>query len=131
KMLHGTSGHADRQGLLNWYGAFKKKPSTVFVNHGDDEACEAFKELLIKEYGCRAIAPYSGAEFDLLSEEFINEAEGVRIKKNKETNSGAGHNSAVSSAEALLKLLQANKGLSNSLLRGIKEDIEKIINKIK
>lgn len=40
--LHGTSGHADRAGLQNWVHSFVKKPELVFVNHGDEEACEAF-----------------------------------------------------------------------------------------
>ena len=45
-VLHGTSGHADQKGLFNWVEAFAKKPETIFVNHGDTEACEAFQALL-------------------------------------------------------------------------------------
>ena len=41
-MLHGTSGHADKEGLLNWLAGFREKPKMVFVNHGDDSSCKAF-----------------------------------------------------------------------------------------
>lgn len=51
--LHGTSGHADRDGLLDWISAFREKPELVFVNHGDENSCEDFKNLLI-EKGYRA-----------------------------------------------------------------------------
>ena len=40
--LHGISGHADRDGLLKWVQAIKRKLRVVFVNHGDEENCEAF-----------------------------------------------------------------------------------------
>ena len=32
--LHGTSGHADRRGLIDWLSRFEQKPRTVFLNHG-------------------------------------------------------------------------------------------------
>ena len=41
-MLHGTSGHADKEGLLAWLAGFREKPKMVFVNHGDDSSCKAF-----------------------------------------------------------------------------------------
>ncbi|MBD9018230.1 MAG: MBL fold metallo-hydrolase, partial [Coprococcus comes] len=43
-VLHGTSGHADRDGLLQWVQAISRKPRVVFVNHGDEENCEAFRD---------------------------------------------------------------------------------------
>ena len=43
--LHGTSGHADQQGLLHWVETFKKKPGVIFVNHGEDDACETLRNL--------------------------------------------------------------------------------------
>ncbi len=77
--LHGTSGHADKNGLLNWIKGFKTKPKTVFVNHGDEESCEAFRDTLINDFGYSAIAPYSGTEFDLLSGELISNVRPERI----------------------------------------------------
>lgn len=63
--LNGVSGHADRDCLLSWVLGFdEKKPSHIFVNHGDDEACTAFRDLLA-ENGFDASAPYSGSVYDL------------------------------------------------------------------
>ena len=58
-VLPGVSGHADKQGLLNWINAMEQKPAHVFVNHGDDDACTAFSACLREEYGYEADAPYS------------------------------------------------------------------------
>jgi len=35
--LYGFSGHADRTGLLNWLGHFKKPPRKVFLTHGEEQ----------------------------------------------------------------------------------------------
>jgi metallo-beta-lactamase family protein len=66
--LHNISGHADKQGLLDWINGAKTKPSKVFVNHGEDGVCDSFAECLRNEYGYDAVAPYSGASYDLLTE---------------------------------------------------------------
>ncbi|MBU3190732.1 MBL fold metallo-hydrolase [Clostridium bowmanii] len=49
--LQGLSGHADRQGLINWIDHMKTKPKEIFLVHGDMDAQKSFKELLdSKEY---------------------------------------------------------------------------------
>ena len=63
--LDGLSGHADREGLLTWINAFKKKPDRVFMVHGDDLVCTKFANLLRSDYDLVADAPFSGSEFDL------------------------------------------------------------------
>jgi len=45
--LHGLSGHADRDGLFEWVQSFKKKPKQILLVHGDTEAQQSFKELLV------------------------------------------------------------------------------------
>jgi len=80
-MLPGVSGHADNPGLLRWIGGFTKKPEQIFVNHGDDEACEAFAGCLREERGFQAFAPYSGTVYDLKKGEFIYVAQPVAAKK--------------------------------------------------
>lgn len=47
--LQGLSGHADRQGLLNWVEAIKNKPKEILLVHGDQPAQESFKKLLESE----------------------------------------------------------------------------------
>ncbi|MBQ1991799.1 MAG: MBL fold metallo-hydrolase, partial [Clostridia bacterium] len=130
--LHGTSGHADRAGLFNWILAFKKKPELIFVNHGNENACEDFKKLLI-EQGYRAEAPYSGTEYDLATGKMTIYTEGVLIdrvqlfKGNKRATML--YNDLVSEAEKLLMLVKGRRGRANKdnakLTSQIRELIEK------
>lgn len=64
--LEGVSGHADRNGLINWLRGIKKQPAQVFVNHGADTVCDSFAAAVTSELGIPAAAPYSGDSFDLL-----------------------------------------------------------------
>ncbi len=44
--LQGLSGHADRNGLINWIDHIKIKPKNIFLVHGDENSQKSFKELL-------------------------------------------------------------------------------------
>ncbi len=72
QLLSGVSGHADEPGLIRWLEGFEKKPSRVFVNHGDDESCTGFASEVSDRFGIPADAPYSGSEFDLAKGEWIS-----------------------------------------------------------
>ena len=115
--LHGTSGHADQAGLLRWLQGFREKPKTVFVNHGDDEACEAFKNLLCQQFGYNAEAPYSGAEYDLITGKMTVFADGKKIDRigaaKGSARARAVHGELVAAAEALLALAKRCAGRSN------------------
>ena len=78
--MPGKSGHADRDGLLRWINAFEKKPQIVFVNHGEGEVCDIYVRTLREEYGFAASAPYSGAEFDLLTGKYNSYPDGKPVK---------------------------------------------------
>ena len=65
------SGHADMRGLISWISCFNKKPSFVFVNHGDDSSCMSFAETVTEQFGIPAAAPYAGSEYDLIRNEWI------------------------------------------------------------
>ena len=80
-LLDGISGHADREGLIRWLSAFEKKPSYVFVNHGDDLSCTGFAACVNELLGIQSSAPYSGSVFDLLKGEWFRLAEPVIKKK--------------------------------------------------
>ena len=116
RTLKGTSGHADRDGLLNWVRGIQGKPQKVFVNHGDEEACEAFKALLIQE-GLDAEAPYSGTEYDLLTGRMTAYADGKRIDRAQVLKSGSRaaqiYKDLVAAAEELLGLCKKCAGRSN------------------
>ena len=133
--LHGTSGHADRDGLVNWLSNFKKKPELIFVNHGAADSCEDFKNLL-NEKGYRADAPYSGTEYDLLTGKMTIYTEGKTIDRSRvyKENSRADmvFNNLVQEAEKLLALVKARRGMTNKdnakLISQIHELVEKCKN---
>ena len=81
KSMRGLSGHADKNGLIEWVNAFEKKPARVFIVHGEDSVCNLFSECLKIEHGHRAYAPYSGTRFDLITNTIEYEAAPVVVKK--------------------------------------------------
>jgi metallo-beta-lactamase family protein len=104
----------------------------VFVNHGDDDSCEAFKTLL-SERGYRAEAPYSGTEYDLATGAMTVFTEGKAIDRVRlfKGNSRGDllYNELVSETEKLLKLVKNRRGRPNKdnakLTSQIRELIEK------
>ena len=83
--LHGLSGHADKNGLIEWLRAFRNPPKKVFIVHGEDGVCTSFAKCLSDEYGYDTYAPYSGTEFDIISGQFIKEAVPIPVKKKEAT----------------------------------------------
>ena len=130
--LHGTSGHADQEGLLNWLKGFRSNPNMVFVNHGDDDACTAFCQLL-KEMGYQAEAPYSGTEYDLLTGKMTVYTDGVATKKTSKQDSRTNlvYKELLAAAEALLTLVKGRKGRSNKDNSKLTSQILSLINKWK
>ncbi len=51
EVITGFSAHADRNGLLGWAGAIKKRPIRTFLVHGEDPALNALADGLRKEDG--------------------------------------------------------------------------------
>ena len=133
-MLHGTSGHADKEGLLNWLGSFREKPKMVFVNHGDDHSCEAFRATL-ETMGYYAEAPYSGTEYDLLTGRITAYTEGVKIdreaafKGNQRARQVYGE--LLAAAEELLALVRTRKGRTNKDNAKLTGQIRSLISKWK
>ena len=112
--LQGTSGHADQAGLLRWLEGFREKPKQVFVNHGDDDACTAFRDLL-QEKGYKADAPFSGSEYDLLTGKMTVYTEGTPIRREKKgtARASAVYGELLAAAEALLAFVKTCKGRAN------------------
>ena len=83
--LRGISGHADREGLLEWMRGFKEKPRKVFVVHGEDAVVKLFTELLKEELCLDAEAPYSGTVWNLTDCVCEKRTEGIPyVKKDAE-----------------------------------------------
>ena len=132
--LQGTSGHADRDGLIRWVESFQAGPEQIYVNHGDEDACEAFKALL-QDKGYRAEAPYSGTEYDLLTGQMTIYTDGKRITKGQQLQKGSRAHSIytdlVAAAEALLALAKSCKGRTNKELSRFTDQIRSLIEKFK
>ena len=132
--LHGTSGHADQAGLLTWLDGFKVGPGTIYVNHGDDDSCKAFQQLL-QEKGYQAEAPYSGTEYDLITGKMTIYTESKPINRGQILK-GAARASAVyaellSAAEGLLALVKKRKGCTNKDNAKLTAQIRNLIEKWK
>ncbi len=114
--LRGTSGHADQAGLLRWLESFAEKPETVFVNHGDHQAVEDFKDLLSQK-GYRAEAPYSGTQYDLLTGVMTVYTEGKPVDRVKTHQVGSRaeqiFRELVAEAEKLLAMVKTRRGKTN------------------
>ena len=128
--LHGTSGHADQQGLINWVKGFSACPGTIFVNHGDADACETFAQLLRDTFSPKeVIAPYSGTEYDLSAEQLVYAPEGQRIVKPAHVKLNPVFESLKAVAQRLLDLINRMEGRSNHELKETAREIVAIIEK--
>ncbi len=126
--LAGMSGHADKEGLLDWVSAFKEKPKKVFVVHGEDSVCNSFVECLKIEYGQRAYAPYSGTVFNLLSNQFEYEAEPIPVKKKAKQPSGV-FARLVAAGQRLVALISKSDGLANKDMAKFADQINSLCDK--
>lgn len=128
KKMAGLSGHADKNGLIEWISAFEEKPKKVFVVHGEDSVCTAFTECLKIEHGQRAYAPYSGTEFNLASNKFEYEAEPVAVKKKVRPASGV-YARLIAAGQRLMALISKSDGLANKDMAKFADQINSICDK--
>ena len=114
--LHGTSGHADRRGLLRWLSQFEKKPRIVFLNHGTEESIAAFKNEL-GERGYAVETPYSGTEYDLVTGNMTVYTDSRRVAPRAmaraKSRKSSVHAQLVSEARALLAFAERCDGKPN------------------
>lgn len=123
--LIGMSGHADKNGLLDWVNGFTKKPDKVFVVHGEDSVCTLFTECLKGEYGLNAYAPYSGTRFDLISGEFICEAKPIPVKKKAHAVATV-FTRLLAAGQRLLVVIHKNEGGANKDLARFADQINSL-----
>ncbi len=128
KKLAGMSGHADKDGLIDWINGFTEKPKKVFVVHGEDSVCASFAECLKIEHGHRAYAPYSGTEFNLISNKFEYEAEPVPVKKKVKPASGV-FARLVAAGQRLVALISRSDGLANKDMAKFADQINSLCDK--
>lgn len=111
--LNSISGHADDNGLLRWVNAIAPAPTRVFVNHGDEEACEAFTARLTEE-GFTAVAPFSGDRWDLLADTQVARGDRKRIaRRNGGVRETAVFAKLAAAGARLLRVIEASRGRAN------------------
>jgi len=69
--LEGFSGHADREGIIQWIKSFKNKPQKVFVVHGEEEATEEVSKKIEEELKIRTHIPELGESFTIEGERVL------------------------------------------------------------
>ncbi len=126
--LAGLSGHADKNGLIEWLEGFKEKPRKVFVVHGEDSVCKSFVECLQVEHGFKAYAPYSGTEFNLISNKLEYEAEPIAIVKKVKAVSDV-FNRLLAAGQRLLAVIKKNEGGANKDLAKFADQINSLSDK--
>lgn len=131
--LPGISGHADDQGLMRWASSFKEKPKRVFVAHGDDQVCDIFAKRLETELGYSALAPYSGTEVDLLTNEVTKQTVGIVVKhteqKAKSRKAAGVFARLVAAGQRLMAVIRRNEGGANKDLAKFADQINSLCDK--
>ncbi len=130
--VSGISGHADKNGLIDWVHGFdEKRPSHVFVVHGDDSVCESFSTCLREEYGYSSSAPYSGSVFDLIRGEYEYVADPVYLKKKETARKRAMDvfGRLLMAGERLMAVIRKNEGLSNKDVAKFTDQINSLCDK--
>lgn len=89
EMIEGFSGHADRDGLLEWVGKFKKKPEKIFVVHGEEEVMNQFSSLLNAQFNIDTVIPSRGDTYSISAREHVK-AVSSRITAHKKRKSELG-----------------------------------------
>ena len=129
--LAGVSGHADCEGLMKWIGAFEKKPKRVFVVHGEDTVTDVFAARIKDELGIDAVAPYTGAEYDLLTNECLQAPEPVRVtpKKAMQRKAATVFERLLNAGRRLMLVIRHNEGGTNKDLTRITNEINNLCDK--
>ena len=128
--LEGVSGHADKAGLIKWITSFDDRLKQVFVVHGEDEVSTGFAKCLCDEYGLNAVAPYSGAEFDMISGRFVKEGERIpKAKKPVQRKANDVFERLLAAGRRLLTVIKHNEGGANKDLAKFADQINSMCDK--
>ena len=130
--LPGISGHADRNNLTKWIGAFETPPKKVFIVHGDDKVTENFAAHVHEVYGYDTYAPYSGDIFDLVTGEQIAAGSRELIEKKKNGTSKVSSNvfaRLLAAGQRLLEVINKCEGLPNKELAKFADQINALCDK--
>lgn len=129
--LPGISGHADKEHLTKWAGAFEKPPKKIFVVHGEDKVCDEFAEHLHQELGVLAVAPYSGDVYDLKTAQLVQEGSREVVKKVEKSAKASSNIFArlLAAGQRLLTVINRCEGMPNKELGRFADQINALCDK--
>jgi metallo-beta-lactamase family protein len=129
--VNSISSHADDTRLIKWVGSFEPKPTRVFVNHGDENACETLAARLVQEQGQQAVAPYSGDVWDLVQD--VQVEQGSRRRITRKAGSTARDNTVfgklAAAGQRLLRVIEGCRGRANKDLAKFTAQIHALCDK--
>lgn len=130
--IDGISSHADRDMLTDWLGNIEEKPQTVFVNHGDNSVVEDFAAHL-SSLGYNAIAPFNGAEFDLLANQCIYEGNSVKKQSSDKNNrrNNAAYERLYALGQRLIGIIESKRNASSKEIAKLSSQISSLCDKYK
>jgi len=70
--LEGFSGHADKNGLLDWLAGFKQPPKQIFLVHGEEDAKQEFAKEVKSLLGYDCTIVEGDTEFTLTKQDVIS-----------------------------------------------------------
>jgi len=129
EQMDGISGHADMNIMLDWLGALEKAPKKVFVNHGEDTVCDEFAATISQKFGYTAIAPYSGAKYDLTNDLCLDDGNKKRIVRDAVHTVSSAFDKLVLAGRRLLAAIDKNRGGSNRDLEKFAREINDLAGK--
>ena len=128
KQLPGISGHADVDGLTTWISHIQN-PKRVFVIHGESSVMEHFVTHLQNDLKLNAYAPYSGTEFDPVTNQILVEAVPKPIAKPKTSKANTVYHRLLAALERLTGLIKRSEGRTNKELARLTDQINELCNK--
>ena len=118
---------------MRWAAAFKEKPKRIFVAHGDDQVCDIFAKRLEDELGYSAMAPYSGTEVDLITNEIVKETVGIVVthaeQKARSRKAAGVFARLVAAGQRLMAVIRHNEGGANKDLARFADQINSLCDK--
>jgi metallo-beta-lactamase family protein len=82
--VEGFSGHADKNGLMNWLKGFREKPCRLFIVHGEGEAKEDFAREVRSQLGIECIIPEYNEVYEIMGRDAVECAPRKRITPDSE-----------------------------------------------
>lgn len=57
RTIKGFSAHADTDELMIWLKKFSKTPRRIYLNHGEDEAVDQMRKIILEEFDTEIVIP--------------------------------------------------------------------------